>query len=354
MAHVVFLAPADQPHTTRWVQAMRQAGHRITVITFHPADIPGVEVYTLPAPRFLGKAGYLLSLPRVKRLLSRLSPDLLHAHYASSYGFLAACTGFHPFMLSVWGSDIYRAPYRPHLRPLVRRALKSADLIGSTSSDMAEETRRHLPPGGGSSKIEITPFGVDTGFFHPAPSLSNEPVIGTVRQMKPVYGLEYLLEAFASIRREIPGARLLLVGDGYHRPALEQLAGRLSLKESVTFTGYLSQEKLLPLLHSMRVFAMPSLSESFGVAALEAQACGIPVVASRVGGLPEVVRHGETGYLVPPADPEALAQHLHCLLVDYELSIRMGERGRTFVCQNFDNRLAASRMEECYHRLLHK
>jgi len=351
VAKVVFLAPADQPHTTRWVHYMQQQGHRITVITFHPGEIPGVEVIPLPAPRLLGKAGYLKGLPRVRRILARLRPDLLHAHYASSYGFIAACTGFHPLFLSVWGSDIYKAPKRPHLRPLVRHALKSADLIGSSSRDMAREARRCLPPGS-RKEIVVTPFGVDTGFFHPPPELTPDPVVGTVRQMKPVYGLEYLLEAFAFLREQIPGARLIMVGEGYSRPALERLASRLGVRDGVTFTGFVPPGELLPLLHSMRVFAVPSLSESFGVAALEAQSCGLPVVASRVGGLPEVVQDGETGYLVPPSDSGALFQRLLELLQDYRLCHSMGTRGREFVLDSYEAGAAGERMKECYARLL--
>lgn len=198
--------------------------------------------------------------------------------------------------------------------------------------------------GGEEKKYVAIPFGVDVERYDGAGSLKRRDlglredlaVIGTVcRLVEPKKGLRILLQAVARLRRQTssPGCQLLIVGEG---PALQQLQGlsaELGLAPWVVFAGV--RRDIPGLLPLMDLFVLPSLYEGFGIAILEAMAAGRPVVATAVGGIPEVVVHGETGLLVPPGDPVALADALHELLAHPERARALGAHGRERAREKF-------------------
>lgn len=175
----------------------------------------------------------------------------------------------------------------------------------------------------------------------------DRPLVGCVAQLKSVKRIDVLLEAFARV--ELP-AELVLVGDGVERESLEALSRRLAIADRVRFCGEQSDPR--PWLHALDVFALASDVEGLPVAAIEAMAAGLPVVATGVGGVPEVVRDGVTGLLVPCRDPEALGAALRVLLKDRERAAEMGARGRKRVCTEFDERRMVSEVEELYRSRL--
>jgi glycosyltransferase involved in cell wall biosynthesis len=156
----------------------------------------------------------------------------------------------------------------------------------------------------------------------------------------------------AEITRQEPNARLLLAGDGPERRSLERLAARLGLVDRVEFTGEVPHDHVPQTLARMDVFAMPSTWEGFGVAALEAAAMELPVVASNVHGIPDVVEDGVTGILVPPKDVAALSQAILRLLRDPDEQCRMGRAGREFVAARYSWADNARRMEALYNSLI--
>jgi glycosyltransferase involved in cell wall biosynthesis len=300
----------------------------------------------------LGRAGYLLGAPVVRLLVRALRPTLLHAHYLTSYGLLGALSGFHPFVASAWGTDVSVGAVRsPILRAAVRLALRRADALCATSQALAALTRPHAPPG---APIHITPFGVDCRIFRPpAERPAGPPRVGSVRALERIYGLDVLLRAAALVRAQIPDLRVRLVGDGAERGRLAALADELGLRQAVEWRGRVPLAALPGELAALHVFAAPSrVPEAFGVALLEAQACGVPVVASAVGGLPEVVAHGETGQLVPPEDAAALAAALADLLRDAERRRAMGQAARRFVLARYEWSENAARMVRLYRTLV--
>ena len=174
------------------------------------------------------------------------------------------------------------------------------------------------------------------------------PVVGTVANFKPHKGYELLVEAAAKVRREEPGTHFVLVGQG---PALEDTRRRaadLGLDGSVVLTGF--REDALDLCSALDVFTLASLNEGLSISLLEAMALGKPSAVTRVGGIPEVVRDGVEGFLVPPGDPAALADRIVALLRDDGLRARMGEAARQRA-RTFDIRLAVRRMEAVYQEL---
>ena len=367
---VVYLADAPYPHTWRWVQHFARSGVECEVISFRPAQIEGARVHYVGGAEPLGKARYLIHARRVRQLIESLQPDLLHALHLTSYGFLGALSGVRPLVISVWGTDVLEAPrLTPFHGWLTRFALRRADAITATGLHLATETTRYAPR---SKRVTVVPYGVDLERFVPKPArtsrapstplragsaraanVSPQVVIGTAARLSPEKGIAYLIEAFAALRRRF-GERLTLrlAGEGPERQKLEALARRLGVGDAVDFRGWLEHEELPAFLRELDVFVLPSTAEGFGVAAVEASATGLPVVATSVHGIPDVVRDSVTGLLVPAKDATALATAIGRLVEDEGLRRRLGAAGREYVAQRYDWRRNAAQMELIYRRLL--
>jgi glycosyltransferase involved in cell wall biosynthesis len=346
---ILYLADAPYIHTVRVVRHFARLGHQCEVISFRPAEIEGAQVSYVGGFERLGKARYLLKARRVGALVRERAPDVLHALHLTSYGFLGALSGYHPFLLSVWGTDILEAPrLTPFHDWLTRYSLRHADEITATGLDLARQTARYAPPSRG---VRVVPYGVDLGRFRPERRLDRERVvIGTAARLSPEKGLTYLLEAFALLKERFGGrVALRVAGDGPERGRLLAQARRLGLE--VDWAGWVEHDALPAFLQSLDVFVLPSLYEGFGVAAVEASAMELPVVASRIDGIPDVVADGRTGVLAPPRDAGALAAAIGRLVEDAELRRAMGAAGREFVAERYDWDKNAAELEAIYARL---
>ena len=359
--NICYLANAASIHTRKWALHFARRGHEVHLVSLHSPteDLPGVRVHYLGPKNRTRRAvpgwRYLLMAGRVRTLVRQLRPQVLHAHYATGYGLLGRLTGVHPFIVSVWGSDVLHFPRTTALhKNLVQFNLGRADYICSTSRHMAWRVREYT-----TRDVIWTPFGVDCTQFNgdgTHPAWDGIPLtIGTVRPLEPGYGIEHLIQAFAVLRQRplMSDLRLLIVGDGAERRRLERLAATLGIGAVTEFVGSVPHHRIPGYLRRFSVYVAPSVhEESFGVAVLEASACGVPVVASKVGGLPEVVQDGVTGLLVPPADNVALADALEALLNNPTLRRQMGEQGRQFVRESYAWDTTALAMEALYDRIV--
>jgi glycosyltransferase involved in cell wall biosynthesis len=176
------------------------------------------------------------------------------------------------------------------------------------------------------------------------------PVIGAACRLVPVKGLIHLIGAIALLREEFPLLRLEIAGEGPERRVIETEAEALGIRDSVKLMGW--RRDLEPLFAGWDIFVLPSLDEALGIVVLEAMAAAVPVVASAVGGLPEVVEEGCTGWLVPPAQPRALAERLRSLLVDPGLRCAMGAAGRERVRQRFSIQAMADAVAAIYDEVM--
>ncbi len=349
---LLMLAPASAIHTQRWVEALHGRGLQLVLATQHDGASwrapTGVRVVRLPHG---GSAGYFRNVPALRRLLRDERPDLLSAHYASGYGTTAALAGFRPWLLSVWGSDVYDFPHESRLKGwLLRRNLRQADAVASTSEAMARQVRRLVPDIG---PVAVTPFGIDTERFSPQPQPHGGIVIGTVKTLAPKYGIDLLLRAFAQVlfaAGSNAALSLVIVGDGPQRAELEALSRALGIAAHVRFVGAVPHAEVPQWLNRFDLYVAASRldSESFGVAVLEASACGLPVVVSDVGGLPEVVVQGETGCVVPREDVAALAQAMQQLIAAPELRHRFGAAGRERVLAHYGWQHSVDAMLRCF------
>jgi len=350
---VVYLADAPYIHTRRWVDHFARAGWETHVLSFRPAEIDGAAVHYVGGFERLGKLRYLLHAPRVRRLVRDLRPDLLHAMHLTSYGFLAALCGVRPTLTSVWGTDVLEAPrWSPFHHLITRYALARADHVTATGLRLARATLRYVPPG---KPVTVVPYGVDLARFQPSARNGARPaevVVGAVARLSPEKGLDTLLRAAARLIQGGASLRVVLAGEGPQRARLVRLAERLGIGERVEFRGEVPHEQVPAVLAELDLFVMPSRAEGFGVAALEAQAMELPVVASRVHGIPDVVEDGRTGLLVPPGDVERLAEAIGRLAGDAALRGTMGRAGRAFVEERYRWEENAAQMERLYRHLL--
>lgn len=307
MAKICFLADAHSIHTRKWVQYFSKLSNEIHIISMRETDYvygSNVHVHVLRS-RSTNKLSYFLLIKSVKKLVKNINPDILHSHYATSYGLYGRMCNFHPFIISVWGSDVYEFPKGNKTKELLLRyILKGADKVCSTSYDMAQETKKYY-----KNDILITPFGVDIDKFNcNIPILNgNYITIGVMKGLEKIYGLNYLIEGFSKLVREYCGTkelRLLIVGDGTQRMELEALVKKLEISSRVNFTGKVDNEQVPNYINKMDIVCLPSLSESFGVSAVEACACGRPIIATEVGGLKEIIIDGFNGFVIKQKSSE--------------------------------------------------
>ena len=342
---------SNSVHVQRWVSGMLARDFEIKVITL--GGVPLSDAETLVIPR-RARLSYLTQAGNAADQALKFKPDLVHAHYAVGFGYWAMRTGFRPLLLSVWGADVIDFPSNPVKRYLIRKVLRNADHITATSQLLKDTVVKLLP--GSDSKITVIPFGVNipdkVAEFPDSPPVK----LCFIKVHYKKYGPDILLRAMAAVAKEIPDIKLSIAGYGEMTQSLKQMAQDLHLEKNVEFVGFIDNREIYPFIQKHHIMVMPSVleSESFGVAVLEASACRRPVIASRVGGVPEVMRDGETGLLVPAGDVDQLATAIIRLTKDRELSVRMGDRGYEFVKENYDWEKSLDMMAETYHRLIHE
>jgi glycosyltransferase involved in cell wall biosynthesis len=357
---ICFLSGASTIHTVRWVNAMSSLGHKVSLITLQHPELDkideSVDIYELPIKN---KLGYYLNVPKVKKLLGQIKPDIVNAHYASGYGTLARMVNFQPTLLSVWGSDVYDFPYSSKLNmKIIRKNLQAATRIASTSFVMKTQTEELITP---AKPIYVTPFGVDLKKFKPSREKQDIRyiTIGNVKKLEEKYGIRYLVEAVSILLEKLRKnnfdeiankIRLLIVGGGSQKEELEELSKNLMIDQITKLVGPVAHDEVPNYLNKLDIYCSPSTldSESFGVAIIEASACELPVVVSNVGGLPEVVKNGETGLICKAKNSEDLAKKLYELVINEDIRIKMGKLGRQHVLKEYDWNKNVKLMESIY------
>lgn len=360
--HICFLAPANSIHTIKWINAFSDRGYQVSLITNHKPSgdkiNPRVKIYVLPIPAPLG---YYLNIFKVKWILKKINPDILHTHYATGYGTLSRLVDYNPTVLSVWGSDVFEFPNQSESnRKLLEKNLRAATRIASTSLVMKEETLKYVNP---LEPIAITPFGVDMEQFKPDETKVHEGsiTIGMIKTFEKIYGAEYLIRATRILldRLKAEGyddtasqVKLLLVGKGSQVDYLKDLADKLGISHCIEFTGAVPHHEVPQYLTKIDIYCAPSLMESFGVAVIEASAAGVPVIVSDAGGLPEVVENDITGFIVNKENEHQLAEKLFVLVMDPEKRRKFGIDGREFVRRNYNWDSNVSIMEKLYQDIV--
>lgn len=293
-------------------------------------EIDGMDVYH---PHYIGFPklakfldGWLMYrsvLSAVKGIQKEFDFDLLDVHYAypdGFAGFLLSCALKRPYILSVRGSDIHLLKDYPARRRLIRKTLKNAAQVVAVSRALRDEVAEL---GAVPEKVTIIPNGVDQETFFPGDRQAAREKLGlsphrtillAVGRLMEVKGIQYLLPAVSEIKREgeYDKLQVFVVGEGPLRGALTKRIQGLGIETSVFLIGQRPHEELYSWFNAADLFCLPSLSEGCPNVLLEAMACGTPVVASKVGGVPDLVDSAEVGILTPPANPAALAEAIKC------------------------------------------
>lgn len=319
---IAMISSGSSIHVKKIANYLAEYGEEITLFTLPNHDKllshfdKRIKIVILPIK---GKLGYFLNAFYIRRYLKKNPVDLINSHYASGYGTLARLTGKHPLALAVFGSDVYEYPFQSkmNMRGVIKN-LDFADVITSTSNVMVDKVREFYHR---NKPIYVTPFGVDITRFHYIEVEKTDCFqIGIVKKIEKIYGIEYLLNAFNIFRENfgIRNSRLVIYGRGSALDEYKELSKQLGLEKSALFKGFIQNEFVPDALAALDVACFPSIAdESFGVAAVEAMACGVPVVVSDAAGFTEVVEDGVTGFIVPKRDEVALA---HALYKIYKMS----------------------------------
>lgn len=346
---ICFLCPADNAHIAKWSRYFTSAGHEVHVISFTEGSPDCAAVHVIPCGADtrsgdLRKLTYLFKGGEARKLLQSIRPDIVNAHYATSYGMLAALSGWKRYILSVWGSDVYDFPRKsPVHRGMLRYALNKATALFSTSRVMASEASKYT-----NKPFEITPFGVDMELFSPGKRnrTDSDFVIGTVKTLEKRYGIDYLLRATGLVHKERPDIpiRLRIAGKGADEAALKTLARECGVDSVTAWLGFITQEQAAREWANFDLAVISSVSESFGVSAVEAQACGVPMIVSDTPGLTEATKPGETSIVVPRQNVRALADAIVSLYESPTKRAELGRAGRCYVCGCYE-------LNDCFHRI---
>lgn len=359
---VLLLGSANSVHIVRWVNALCERGneiHLVTQVNHKPdAAISGnVKVYELPVS---GGKGYYLNAFALKRLVKEIKPDVINVHYASGYGTLMRMAKLKQAILSVWGSDVYDFPYqnKRHMK-IIRKNLSYPKVIASTSNCMAEQVRKLL---GRNIDIPITPFGVETENYTVGHRNNpDEIVIGCIKTLEPTYGMDYLVQAIGILIDKLENEGLTeiaqkvickIYGGGPQREELQELINNQHLTGKVQLLGQIPHESVPDVLAQMDIFCVLSNMESFGVAAIEASAAGLPVVASDAEGFQEVIEDNVTGIIVKRREPMQAAEALEKLILNAGLRREMGVAGRKRVEHLYEWDENVATMEQIYKSVI--
>lgn len=302
-------------------------------------------------------------MKKMKKLLEEIKPDILDAHYLTSYGIPASRLRFHPFIINIWGSDILldHNRYGEKHADLMRKALREVDIIVCDGENTKEEI---IKLGKEPGRVQLILLGVDTKKFYPQPKdteitsslgILDSQIVISLRNLEPVYDIETLIKAIPSVLSQTPDTKFIIAGEGSQRGYLEGLAKSLGIWESIRFVGMIPHDELPQYLTLADVYVSTSLSDGgVSVSTLEAMACGLPVVTTDVGDNKKWIKDGDNGFLIPTKNPSRLAERVIYLLKNLDIRGEIGVANRKAVEENFSYENEMSKMEELYKELVRR
>jgi glycosyltransferase involved in cell wall biosynthesis len=362
---ILLLAGGHDIHTVRWANQLSKNGNEVH-LCYVSNQIPATDKYNekvflhklrLPAPY-----GYYFNIIQLKRIIKSVKPDIINAHYSSGYGTLSRLVKFSPYLISVYGSDVYDFPYKNWINmSIIKKNLKAADAIASTSYAMACQTARLIDCS--VEDIHITPFGVDIDKFKKEViyNKNDQFIIGSIKKLSPKYGIRYGILAInymvnSLIKEKGLKIKYLIYGEGEEKEDLKQLVKQKNLEDIVEFKGRIPNDLVPKALNEMDIFLGTSIldSESFGVAVVEAMACEVPVIVTDVDGFREVVDQGKAGIMVPRKDYKIMAEEIYRLMYEPEQRKRIGLLERKRVIENYNWIKNVEKMESIYLKLINR
>lgn len=349
---IALITDSRNVHAHRWAKSLSEKVDELFVISVANSAIEGCEVFKLNMINF-GKNRLKTMINKYRYIvkswfiLLKRKPDIIHVHFLRPDITIFSFLFFRNILISVWGTDITGGSGRFGLKNLYRRiALSKAKSVTATTGFLADQTRKYCR----KKNIHIIPFGIDLDLYKPAYKKKKKNIvkIGFVKHLYEIYGPHILIEAMNHIKSEVT---VYIAGKGPLRAELENLIQKYGLN-NVNLVGHIDNKNIPYFLMDIDIFVMPSLRESFGVSAIEAQAMGIPVISSNIEGVNEAVLDQKTGVLIPPNDPVRLANAIDDLIKDQEKYDYLSSNCRAFVEQSFDWKKNVNSIIELYHKLV--
>ena len=366
-----YVANPHSIHTQRWLRHFVQLGHKVHLLGVSPSQAPlpadalpsAVVFHDLTARANVQKLRFLIWGLLARRIVRRIQPDLLHAHQVAGAGWVGVATGFHPFVVTAWGSDLLVGPKRSRSqRFLARQVLQRADRIWCVSEELAQAARAL---GAGLDRITVAPLGVNTEVFCPAPeeaggrqprNLEKRPVVLSLRAMRPIYNPLDIAQAIPLVLAEVPQALFFVRTYGHDPGLLAQFRTIIAdhgVADAVQYIGDLADDRAIADLYRLAAVGLSvAASDGTPVSVLEAMACGLPMVASDLTSLREWIRNGENGMLVPVGDVEALADAIIQLLREPQTRARFAEHSLSLVRDRASFETEMAKVEAQYDALL--
>ncbi len=351
---------AERGHTVHFISyALPTRVCRLSErLQFHQVELFDYPLFEFP-PYDLALASKILEVSQNHRL------DVLHMHYAIPHATAAYLARemekprrYLPFVTTLHGTDITLVGSRESFLPITRFSIAQSDAVTAISRYLADETCRTF----GYCAVEVIPNFINGEEYKRredeelraklAPR--DERLLIHVSNFRPVKRISDCVHTFAQMKRLKSDlhARLVMCGEGPERAVAEKLALEYGLADDVLFVGQVPN--IADYLSIADLFLLPSETESFGLACLEAMACEVPVIATRVGGLPEVVRDGETGYLVELGDIRTMADRAIEILSDERVRRAIGARGRQWALEQFNTERVIPQYEKIYERVIQR
>ncbi len=357
---IAYLSIGGHIHTERWLRYFARKGHDVHLLTVQPAPIEGVTIHDIRTGISVKPLHYAVALGKVRRILRQIRPDLLHTHFLTGYGYWGAYSRFHPFIMTVWGDDVYTTPHESFLKGrLARTALRCADLITGDSEDILEHV---VAMGGDADKCRVVQWGVDLDRFQPeAPTAVREklgipsasPLVISIRSFtQAYYNIDTIVRSIPAVLRERPATHFIIAGNEGDDTELRQLADELGIGPNAHFVGRIPHEELPAYLATSDVFLSVPSVDATPVSLLEAMACGTAVVISDLASGLEWVTHEENGLVVEAANRVELEDAVLRLIDAPEMRLSFARIGVEMVREKADHQAHMAGMEKLYLELV--
>lgn len=328
-------------HTERFLKHFKDKYDLHAISFAQPKKIEGIPFHGFNTEKISGLERVFKPLwyPRgvlnavlLNAIVRRIKPDILHGHYAFNYGVYCALSGYHPFLLTCWGSDILLSPKQQLHRLLVKFALKHADMVTVDSMAVLEGA---IALGYPKERISYFPWGVDLEEFNPKidgaqirdeRGWKDNPVVICVRGHKPVYSVDTLIRSIPLILRKEPRTRFIIGNKGALTPYLKELTEKLGLDKYVWFVGFIPHGRLAAYFNASDIYVSTSLSDSTSVTLLEAMACSLPMVLTDIPANREWIENNTNGFIVPKENSAEVAKKVIALIENESLRKEFGSK----------------------------
>jgi len=356
---ICFISLGTFTHIGAYLDYFRQAGHDVIFLSLSPSPERGVPTYNVGLgtkySETSGKWKYPISMIRARKLLKRLKPDIVHAHYATSAGLTALVCGFHPTVVTAHGSDLTVGIKSRIWRPLLRRIFEHADCVNAVSQDLAKMV---LSLGISPNKVETLTLGIDTDKFSSVERQPSDPSQGLrlvcTRRLEPVFDHQTIINALTLLDEKRIKFDMTIVGDGSMLDALKQRVHAAGLDGRVSFTGKVPNDELPEILRRHDVYLSASLWDGTSLSLLEAMAMGLFPIVSDIKANAAWLNHNADGLLHKVGNARDLADCIMQLRSNPQLSVDAAGRNREKIVRSASRKANMKRLEGIYQELIDK